>query len=178
MPSTFLGQARPKVKIRATTRAINSYIKFHYILKGRVGPSQSIATTVYSDGNEADFDRIDLICILPKSILEDPILRIDPPFLRTDQIRKCLKNHNTCVFNAATTFDEEEIIHPKCNLSDSDNKVDDDGFLYNTNAPERVAMRLNADSTIELEAAGVDELGSDDGYCPSEEEQGTTKRYH
>ncbi|KAL2457231.1 hypothetical protein Adt_46456 [Abeliophyllum distichum] len=36
----------------------------------------------------------------------------------------------------ATTFDEEEIIPPECNLSDSDNEVDDDGFVYETNAPE------------------------------------------
>ncbi|KAL2466037.1 Uncharacterized protein Adt_41888 [Abeliophyllum distichum] len=52
----------------------------------------------------------------------------------------------------AMTFDEDEIIPPECNLSDSDNEVDDDGFLYDTNAPERVAVVLNADLTIELEA--------------------------
>ncbi|KAL2460144.1 DBD Tnp Mut domain-containing protein [Abeliophyllum distichum] len=70
----------------------------------------------------------------------------------------------------ATTFDEEEIIPPECNLSDSDNEVDDECFLYDTNAPKRVAVGLNADPTIELEAADVDKLLSDDGYCPSEEE--------
>ncbi|KAL2472037.1 Uncharacterized protein Adt_40173 [Abeliophyllum distichum] len=70
----------------------------------------------------------------------------------------------------ATTFDEEKIIPPECNLSGSDNEVDDDGFLYDTNANERVAVGLNTDPTIELEAASVDELGSDNGYCPIEEE--------
>ncbi|KAL2508872.1 Uncharacterized protein Fot_32519 [Forsythia ovata] len=69
----------------------------------------------------------------------------------------------------AKTFDEEKIIPPECNLSYSDNVVDDDGFIYDTNALEHVAVGLNADPTIELEATGVVELGSDDGYCPSEE---------
>ncbi|KAL2471136.1 DBD Tnp Mut domain-containing protein [Abeliophyllum distichum] len=60
------------------------------------------------------------------------------------------------------TFDEEKSIPPECNSSDSNNQVDDDGFLYDTNAHDCVAVGLNADHTIEIEAACIEELESDD----------------
>ncbi|KAL2535303.1 uncharacterized protein Fot_16694 [Forsythia ovata] len=83
-----------------------------------------------------------------------------------DHQKKYLKNHNPCIFNATTTFDEDEIIPPECNLGDSDNEVDDNGFLYDTNVP----VGLNADPTTKLEAICIEELGLDYGYCLSEKE--------
>ncbi|KAL2552191.1 Leucine-rich repeat receptor-like serine/threonine/tyrosine-protein kinase SOBIR1 [Forsythia ovata] len=70
-----------------------------------------------------------------------------------------LQERLTNMINLATTFDEEEFIPPECNLSDSDNEVDDYSFLYDTNAREHVAEGLNAYPTIELEA---EELRSND----------------
>ncbi|XP_022889631.1 uncharacterized protein LOC111405123 isoform X2 [Olea europaea var. sylvestris] len=68
------------------------------------------------------------------------------------------------------TFEEEEWIPLKCHLNDSDDEVNDDGFQFDTNAPERVVVGFNADPTVEFEVAGIEELENDDGYYPSEEE--------
>ncbi|KAL2471155.1 DBD Tnp Mut domain-containing protein [Abeliophyllum distichum] len=94
----------------------------------------------------------------------------DRPILRPNLKFSVMVEDSQKHSGPSRTFDEEKIIPPECNSSDSNNHVDDDGFLYDTNAHDCVAVGLNANPTIELEAACREELESDYGYCLSEEE--------
>ncbi|CAA3017448.1 Hypothetical predicted protein [Olea europaea subsp. europaea] len=67
-------------------------------------------------------------------------------------------------------FQDEEVIPNECQLTNSDNEVNDDDFHYDKNENEQVLVGLKQDHTIELLTTGDEEVGLDEAICPSEEE--------
>ncbi|KAL2493219.1 Uncharacterized protein Adt_28847 [Abeliophyllum distichum] len=67
--------------------------------------------------------------------------------------------------------EEDEVVLPALNFSDSDDDVNDGEFEFDKNTPERVAIGLNSDPVVEEAhlAAGDTEIQSDDTYYPSSE---------